>query len=75
MNAVRSFVARPELKATEHRLTTTVGNVDYAVVCVVPNVTYANLDQAFATKLIEDYLWTNMMRTIENHLRKNLTHA
>lgn len=75
MKATRSSRAIPELLVTEHRLSAVIDGVEYAVVYVLPLATYAHLDQAFATKMVESYLWTNLMRTIEHNLRKNLTHA
>ena len=75
MKATRSYRALPELKATEHRLSAVIDGVEYAVAHVMPLATYANLDPDFASKMVESYLWTNLMRTIEHNLRKNLTHA
>lgn len=75
MKATRSSRALPELKATEHRLSAVIGDVEYAVAYVPQLATYAHLDPDFATKMVEYYLWTNLMRTIEHNLRKNLTHA
>lgn len=75
MKATRSSRAIPELLCTEHRLSAVVDGVEYAVVYTLPLVTYAHLDPAFATKMVESYLWTNLMRTIEHNLRKNLNHA
>ena len=75
MKATRSYRALPELKATEHRLSAVIDGVEYAVAHVLPLATYANLDPAFATNMVETYLWANLMRTIEHNLRKNLTHA
>ena len=75
MKATRSYRARPELQATEHRLSAVIDGVEYAVAYVLPLATYAHLDPAFATKMVESHLWTNLMRTIEHNLRKNLHHA
>ena len=75
MKATRSYRALHELHATEHRLSAVIDGVEYAVAYVPPLATYAHLDPDFATKMIEYYLWTNLMRTIEHNLRKNLTHA
>ena len=75
MKATRSSRAIPELLVTEHRLSAVIGGVEYAVVYVLPLATYAHLDPDFATKMVESYLWTNLMRTIEHNLRKNLNHA
>ena len=75
MKATRSYRALPELQATEHRLSAVIDGVEYAVACILPIATYANLDPAFATEMVESHLWTNLMRTIEHDLRKNLTHA
>ena len=75
MKATRSSRAIPELLVTEHRLSAVIDGVEYTVVYVLPHATYAHLDPAFATKMVESYLWTNLMRTIEHDLRKNLTHA
>ena len=75
MKATRSYRALPELKATEHRLSAVIDGVEYAVDYVLSLATYANLDPSYATKMIESHLWTNLMRTIEHDLRKNLTHA
>ena len=75
MKATRSYRALPELLATEHRLSAVVEGVEYAVSYVLPNATYAHLDPDFSTKMVESSLWTNLMRTIEHDLRKNLTHA
>lgn len=75
MKATRSYRALPELKATEHRLSAVIDGVEYAVDYVLSLATYANLDPAYATKMVESHLWTNLMRTIEHDLRKNLTHA
>ena len=75
MKATRSSRAIPELLVTEHRLSAVIDGVEYTVVQVLPSATYAHLDPAFATKMVESCLWTNLMRTIEHNLRKNLTHA
>ena len=75
MKATRSYRARPERQATEHRLSAVIDGVEYAVDYVLSLATYANLDPDFATKMVESYLWTNLMRTIEHNLRKNLTNA
>ena len=75
MKATRSSRAIPELLVTEHRLSAVIDGVEYAVVYVLPLATYEHLDPAFATKMVESHLWTNLMRTIEHNLRKNLTHA
>lgn len=75
MKATRSYRALPELHATEHRLSAVIDGVEYAASYVLSLATYAHLDQDFATKLVESYLWTNLMRTIEHNLRKNLNHA
>lgn len=75
MKATSSYRALPELKATEHRLSAVIDGVEYSVAHVLPLATYANLDPDFATKMVESYLWTNLMRTIEHNLRKNLNHA
>lgn len=75
MKATRSYRALPERQATEHRLSAVIDGVEYAVDYVLPIATYAHIDQAFATKMVESYLWTNLMRTIEHNIRKNLTHA
>ena len=75
MKATSSSRAIPELLVTEHRLSAVIDGVEYAVVYILPTATYAHLDPAFAAKMVESYLWTNLMRTIEHDLRKNLTHA
>jgi hypothetical protein len=75
MKTTRSYRALPELHATEHRLSAVIDGVEYAVAYVLPLATYADLDQDFATKMVESYLWTNLMRTIEHNPRKNLNHA
>lgn len=75
MKAARPCHALPELKATEHRLSIVIDGVEYAVAYVLPLAPYANLDPAFATKMVESDPWTNLMRTLEHNLRKNLTHA
>lgn len=75
MKATRSYRALPELLATEHRLSAVIDGAEYAVVYVLPLATYANLDPDFATQMVESYLWTTLMRTIEHNLRKNLHHA
>ena len=75
MKATRSSRALPEIKATVHRLSAVIDGVEYAVAYVLPLATYAHLDPDFATKMVESYLWTNLMRTIEHNIRKNLTHA
>lgn len=75
MKATRSYRAIPELLVTEHRLSAVIDGVEYTVVHVLPPATYSHLDPDFATKMVESYLWTNLMRTIEHNLRKNLTHA
>ena len=75
MKATRSSSALPELHATEHRLSAVIDDVEYAVAYALPIAPYANLDPDFATKMVESYLWTNLMRAIEHNLRKNLTHA
>lgn len=75
MKVTRSSRALPELKATEHRLSAVIDGVEYAASYVLSLATYANLEPAYATKMVESYLWTNLMRTIEHNLRKNLTHA
>ena len=75
MKATRSYRALPELQATEHRLSAVIDGVEYAVAHVPQLAPYAHLDPDFATKMVESYLWTNLMRTIEHDLRKNLTHA
>ena len=75
MKVTRSSRAIPALLVTEHRLSAVIDGVEYTVFHVLPPATYAHLDPAFATKMVESYLWTNLMRTIEHNLRKNLTHA
>ena len=75
MKATRSYRALPERQATEHRLSAVIDGVEYAEDCILPIATYAHLDPAFATQMVESHLWTNLMRTIEHDLRKNLTHA
>lgn len=75
MKATRSYRAIPELLVTEHRLSAVIDGVEYAVAYVLPLATYAHLDPDFATNMVESYLWTNLMRTIEHNIRKNLTHA
>lgn len=75
MKATRSYRALPERQATEHRLSAVIDGVEYAVAYVLPLATYAHLDPDFATKMVESHLWTNLMRTIEHNIRKNLTHA
>ena len=75
MKATRSYRALPELHATEHRLSAVIDGVEYAVAYVLSLATYANLDPSYATKMIESHLWTNLMRTIEHNLRKNLNHV
>lgn len=75
MKATRSSHARPELKATEHRLSAVIDGEEYAASYTLSHATYAHLDPDSATKMVEYYLWTNLMRTIEHNLRKSLTHA
>ena len=75
MKATRSSRALPELKATEHRLSVVIDGEEYAASYTMSHATYAHLDPAYATKMVEYYLWTNLMRTIEHNLRENLTHA
>ena len=75
MKVTSSSRARPELRATEHRLSVVIDGEEYAASYTMSHATYAHLDLAFATKMIESHLWTNLMRTIEHNLRKNLTHA
>lgn len=75
MKATRSYTARPELKATEHRLDVVVDGQVYSVAHVITHVQYAGLDPDAARKLIETQLWGQMMHTLEHYLRKNLTHA
>lgn len=75
MKATRSYHALPELAATEHRLSAVIEGVEYVASYALSHATYENLDPAYATKMVESYLWTNLMRTIEHNLRKNLTHA
>ena len=75
MKATRSYRALPERQATEHRLSAVIDGVEYTVDYVLSLTTYANLDPAFATKVVESDPWTNLMRTLEHNLRKNLTHA
>ena len=75
MKATYTTRAIPEMLVTEHRLSVVIDGVEYVEYHVLPRGTYANLDPAYATKMIESHLWTNLMRTIEHNLRKNLTHA
>ena len=75
MKVTRSSRAHPELHATEHRLSAVIDGEEYAASYTMSHATSAHLDPAFATKMIESHLWTNIMRTIEHNLRENLTHA
>ena len=75
MKATRSSRAIPETKATEHRLSAVIDGVEYVASYALSHATYENLDPAYATKMVESYLWTNLMRTIEHNLRKKLNHA
>jgi hypothetical protein len=75
MKATRSYRALHALQATEHRLSAVIEGVEYVASYALPHATYEHLDPAFATKMIESHLWTNLMRTIEHNLRKNLHHA
>ena len=75
MKVTSSSRAHPELLGTEHRLSAVVDGVEYAAVYILPNATYKHLDPAYAIEMVESHLWKNLMRTIEDNLRKNLTHA
>lgn len=75
MQAKRSYEARPGLKATAHKLSATIAGISYQVEHVVTYEAYSALDPKDAAKIIDSYLWGQLMHTIENNLRKNLTHA
>lgn len=75
MQSTRSYEARPELKATAHKLTAIVGGVKFAVEHLVTYEAYSALDPKDVTKIIDSYLWEQLMHSIEHNLRKNLTHA
>lgn len=75
MQAKRSYEARPGLKATAHRLSATIDGVSYQVEHVVTYEAYSALDPKDAAKIIDSYLWGQLMHTIEHNLRKNMTHA
>ena len=75
MKATRSCRTLPELLCTEHRLSAVIDGAEYTAVYTLPNATYAHLDPDCATNMVESHLWTNLMRTIEDNLRKSLTHA
>lgn len=75
MKATRSSRALPELHATEHRLSVVIDGEEYAASHIMLHGTYASLDPALATNMVESHLWKNLMRTIEHNLRENLTHA
>ena len=75
MQAKRSYEARPGLKATAHKLSATIGGVHYQVEHIVTYEAYSALDPKDASRIIDSYLWGQLMHTIEHNLRKNLTHA
>ena len=70
MKATYTTRAIPEMLVTEHRLSVVIEGVEYVEYHVLPRGTYACLDPAFAPKMIESYLWANLMRTIVHQLRK-----
>lgn len=75
MKATRSYIARPGLKATAHKLSATIDGVSYQVEHLVTYEAYAALDPKDVAKIIDSYLWEQLMHSIEHNLRKNLTHA
>lgn len=75
MQAKRSYEDRPGLKATAHKLSATIGGVSYQVEHIVTYEAYSALDPKDVAKIIDSYLWGQLMHTVEHNLRKNLTHA
>lgn len=66
---------RPMSVGTKHRLTAVIEGTVYEANYTIDINLYAALDPKDARKIVESYLWQQLMHTIEHHLRKNLTHA
>lgn len=75
MKATRSYHDVPGQKATEHRLTVTLEGARYEAQYIVTHECYSAIDPKDAAKIIDSYLWGQLMHTIEHNLRKNMTHA